>query len=117
MSAIAKTLQRITYSKTPSNATLAITDPSLTRDAAAVQAAKLVVSRAQDEFEQLEKEREEEEAIKANGGKRPAELDEEGREAKRQKADGEGAGAEDDDEMEIEMDMEDDEDGESWVSV
>ncbi|KAK4689964.1 hypothetical protein P7C73_g142, partial [Tremellales sp. Uapishka_1] len=99
---------RITYAKRPSNATLAQTDPSLTRDAAAVKAAKLVVSNAQGEYEQMEKEREMEEGglkrglEEADGGGGSGERD-----AKRQKA-----GADDDDmEMEIEVEDEDEEDG------
>lgn len=66
-----------------------------------MRAAKLVVSRAQGEYEALEKERE-------NIGKRGADGEGEEREggSKRQKVE-EG----DDDEMEIEMDEEDD-DGE-----
>lgn len=89
----------IAYSKTASNATLARIDPTQSRDAKAVEAARLVVSRAQGEYEQLEKERD------AAGGKR--ELD-----------DGEEAGPatkrvkQEDDEDEMEIEMEDDDDGE-----
>ena len=98
--------QRITYAKKPSNATLARTDPSASREAAAIQAAKLTVSRAQGEYEALEKEREEEES-KVDGGAGKRELDDGqgGPAAKRVKNDVDG----DDEEMEIEM--EDDEDG------
>ncbi|CAD6566666.1 MAG: hypothetical protein TREMPRED_002889 [Tremellales sp. Tagirdzhanova-0007] len=90
---------RISYAKAPSNATLARHDPSASKDAAAIAAAKLVVSRAQGEYEQLEKEREKE-------GKRGLDDDagDIGRETKRPKGDVDG----DDEEMEIEM--EDDED-------
>ena len=88
------TAQSIAYARKPSNATLARTDPSLSREAAAIEAAKMVVSRAQGEYEALEKER-----------KRELEEGGEERVAKRAKAD-----ADDEDEMEIEM--EDDEDGE-----
>jgi RNA recognition motif-containing protein len=90
----------IAYAKKPSNATIARDDPSKSREAAAIQAAKLVVSRAQGEYEQLEKEREDQE----NGlGKRTLDEGEQGRESKRPRQDA------DEDEMEIEM--EDDEDG------
>lgn len=65
-------------------------------------AAKLVVSRAQGEYEQLEKEREDQEA---GLGKRTLDDAEGGRDSKRARRE------EDDDEMEIEM--EDDEDGQS----
>ncbi|KAL1411220.1 hypothetical protein Q8F55_002171 [Vanrija albida] len=88
---------RISYARSPSNATLARTDPALSKEAAAVAAAKLVVSHAQSEYEQLEKERD---AANA-GGKRELEGGDEPA-AKRRRAD------EDEDEMEIEM--EDDED-------
>lgn len=91
------------YAKKPSNATLAREDPSKSREAAAIKAAKLVVSNAQGEYEQLEKEREEQEA---GLGKRQLDDAEAGPNAKRAKQD-EG----DDEEMEIEM--EDDEDG-AW---
>ncbi len=91
--------QRISYAKNPSNATLARSDPSASRDAAKIAAAKLVVSRAQGEYEQLEKEREKDGKREADDG------GEAGRESKRLK--GEDGG--DDEEMEIEM--EDDEDG------
>jgi RNA recognition motif-containing protein len=97
------TIQDIVYAKKPSNATLAREDPSKSREAAAIKAAKLVVSNAQGEYEQLEKEREEQEA---GLGKRQLDDAEAGPNAKRAKQD-EG----DDEEMEIEM--EDDEDG-AW---
>ena len=95
--------QRITYAKTHSHATTARLDPSSSREAAAIKAAKMVVSNAQGEYEQLERERLEEEAMQ---GKRPAEAVEDGA-GKRVKVD--------EDEMEIEM--EDDEDGESRSSL
>ncbi|ORX39707.1 hypothetical protein BD324DRAFT_614682 [Kockovaella imperatae] len=101
----------ITYSKKPSNATLSRLDPSASRDAAAIKAAKLVVSRAQGEYEQLEKEREDEEAGRGGGGG--------GAGAKRDLEDGEGGDAsgrntkkpkvEEDEAMEIEMDEDEDE--------
>nr|ODN96858.1 hypothetical protein L204_03569 [Cryptococcus depauperatus CBS 7855] len=85
---------RITYAKTQSHATLARQDPAASREAAAIKAAKLTVSRAQDEYEQLEKERHDEEAGLA-GEKRPLEdgADEEGR----------GKRIKNDEEMDIEI--------------
>nr|ODN83803.1 hypothetical protein L203_05201 [Cryptococcus depauperatus CBS 7841] len=85
---------RITYAKTQSHATLARQDPAASREAAAIKAAKLTVSRAQDEYEQLEKERHNEEAGLA-GEKRPLEdgADEEGR----------GKRIKNDEEMDIEI--------------
>lgn len=88
--------QRISYAKKPSYATTARQDPSASREAAAIQAAKLTVSRAQDEYEQLEKERHDEEAGLL-GEKRGLEDEQEERGAKRVKQ-------EDDEAMEIEMD-------------
>lgn len=83
---------------------LARIDPSQSRDAKAVEAARLVVSHAQGEYEQLEKERELDGA-----GKRELDDGEEGASggptAKRAKQE-----VDDEDEMEIEM--EDDDDGE-----
>ncbi|ODN89199.1 hypothetical protein L198_06522 [Cryptococcus wingfieldii CBS 7118] len=94
---------RISYAKSPSHATLAHEDPTSSREAAAVQAAKLTVSRAQDEYEQLEKERHDEEAGVSGGGeKRGLEDGEEGRGAKRVKGE-----KEDDEEMDIEEDSDD----------
>ncbi|WVO17013.1 hypothetical protein L204_104700 [Cryptococcus depauperatus] len=88
---------RITYAKTQSHATLARQDPAASREAAAIKAAKLTVSRAQDEYEQLEKERHDEEAGLA-GEKRPLEdgADEEGR----------GKRIKNDEEMDIEIEEE-----------
>lgn len=98
------TVQNITYSKSTSNATLARTDPSLSREAAAVQAAKLVVSRAQGEYEALEKEKEDAEA--KTGQKRDADGDVDGDEAGGRA--GKKAKTEDEEEvMEIEMDEDD----------
>lgn len=88
--------QRISYAKKPSYATTARQDPSASREAAAIQAAKLTVSRAQDEYEQLEKERHDEEAGFL-GEKRGLEDEGDERGAKRVKQ-------EDDEAMEIEMD-------------
>jgi len=104
----------ISYSKKPSNATLARTDPSLSRDAAAIQAAKLVVSRAQGEYEALEKEKEDADARVAQGQKR--DLDGEGEERSGKKAKTGG------DEDEEEMEMDEDDDGRSpfdllWVRM
>ncbi|WVO21823.1 uncharacterized protein IAS62_003137 [Cryptococcus decagattii] len=48
---------RISYAQKPSHATTTRQDPSASREAAAIQAAKLTVSRAQDEYEQLRRER------------------------------------------------------------
>ncbi|TXT13751.1 hypothetical protein VHUM_01118 [Vanrija humicola] len=87
---------RISYARNPSNATLARTNPALSKEVAAVAAAKLVVSHAQSEYEQLEKDRD-----AAAAGKRELDAGEEPA-AKRARH------AEDEDEMEIEM--EDDED-------
>jgi hypothetical protein len=102
--------QAISYSKKPSNATLARTDPSLSREAAAVQAAKLVVSRAQGEYEALEKEKEDADARVASGQKRDLEGGEgEGGERAGKKA--KTSGGEEDEE---EMEMDEDDDGESW---
>jgi hypothetical protein len=95
-------MKAIQYSKKPSNATLARTDPSLSRDAAAVQAAKLVVSRAQGEYEALEKEKEDADARVAAGQKR--DLDGEGGEERA----GKKSKANDEDEEEMEMDEDDD---------
>lgn len=97
--------QRITYSRQPSNSTLARTNPEASREAAAVRAAKLTVSNAQGEYEQLEKDREAEEA---KLGKRELDGGEEERPGKRQKEDNGG----EEEEMEIEMDMDDDDDDE-----
>lgn len=106
------TWQNIAYSKSASNATLARLDPTQSREAAAVQAAKLVVSRAQGEYEALEKEKEDEEA---RGAKRDAEEDaDDGAEASARagkKARTAGQPEEEEETMEIEMD--EDEDGES----
>lgn len=88
--------QRISYAQKPSHATTTRQDPSASREAAAIQAAKLTVSRAQDEYEQLEKERHDEEAGLL-GEKRGLEDADEERGAKRVKQ-------EDDEAMEIEMD-------------
>lgn len=88
--------QRISYAQKPSYATTTRQDPSASREAAAIQAAKLTVSRAQDEYEQLEKERHDEEAGLL-GEKRGLEDGDEERGAKRVKQ-------EDDEAMEIEMD-------------
>ncbi|WVF72460.1 hypothetical protein IAT40_007275 [Kwoniella sp. CBS 6097] len=100
---------RISYAKKPSNATLARQDPSLSRDKAAMEAAKMVVSRAQGEYEQLEKERENEDAALRGEKRDLAEGDgEDGeREKKRLKADA-VADDEDEEEMEIEEDEDDD---------
>jgi hypothetical protein len=102
----AHTTQRISYAKSPSNAYIARTNPEASREAAAVAAAKTIISRAQGEYEQLEKEREAEEAGRA-GDKRAAE-DGVGGGGKRQKV-------EEEEEMEIEM--EDDEDGVSLTTL
>ncbi|WVQ98482.1 hypothetical protein IAU59_005608 [Kwoniella sp. CBS 9459] len=110
---------RISYAKKPSNATLARQDPSLSRDKAAIEAAKMVVSRAQGEYEQLEKERENEDAA-LRGEKRDLAADGDadadgagedgqgGRESKRLKKDNVDAEDEDEEEMEIEEDDDDD---------
>ncbi|KAI9638557.1 RNA-binding domain-containing protein [Dioszegia hungarica] len=99
---------KITYSRNPSNSTIARTNPDASREAAAVRAAKLTVSNAQGEYEQLEKDREAEE-LKALGGKRNLEDGDQGDgEPAAKRAKGDEA---DDEEMEIEMDM-DDEDAE-----
>ncbi|KGB80260.1 hypothetical protein I307_05747 [Cryptococcus deuterogattii 99/473] len=92
---------RISYAQKPSYATTTRQDPSASREAAAIQAAKLTVSRAQDEYEQLEKERHDEEAGLL-GEKRGLEDGDEERGAKRVKQ-------EDDEAMEIEMDEDEDE--------
>ncbi|OCF35254.1 hypothetical protein I317_01379 [Kwoniella heveanensis CBS 569] len=105
---------RISYAKKPSHATLARQDPSLSRDKAAIEAAKMVVSRAQGEYEQLEKERENEDAA-LRGEKRdlPEAADGDGgagegeRQSKRMKG-AEAEEDEDEEEMEIEEDDEDD---------
>ncbi|WOO81051.1 U2 small nuclear ribonucleoprotein B'' [Vanrija pseudolonga] len=89
---------RISYARNPSNATLARTNPALSKEAAAVAAAKLVVSHAQSEYEQLEKERD----AAASGGKRELEAGDDQPAAKRARHD------EDEDEMEIEMEDDDD---------
>ncbi|WWD15764.1 hypothetical protein CI109_100186 [Kwoniella shandongensis] len=103
---------RITYAKKPSSATIARTDPTASRDAAAIEAARMVVSRAQGEYEQLEKERElEDAAIRgdtvpgAGGEKRGLEGEGEGRVSKRVK----GNEVEEEEEEEMEMDEDDDE--------
>jgi hypothetical protein len=89
-------------------------DPSASRDAAAIRAAKTVISNAQGEYEQMEKEREREEAMVTGGAAgEKRELDDEqagDRAAKRVKSDANGD-AEDEEEMEIEMD--EDDEGES----
>lgn len=90
---------RISYSKTESNAIVARNNPGMSKEAAALEAARMVVSRAQDEYEALERDREAAEndmKRKAGEGDEPP--------AKRVKG-------EDEDDMEIEM--EDDDDGES----
>lgn len=89
---------RITYSKTDSNATLSRHNPGMSKEAAALEAARMVVSRAQDEYEALERDREAAE----NEAKRKADEADQPP-AKRVRHD-------DEDEMEIEM--EDDDDGE-----
>ena len=95
----------ITYARTPSNATIERTDPSASREAAAIKAAKLTVSRAQGEYEQLEKEREEAENGPANGKRELEDGDgQSGPAAKKQRPSGE------DEEEEMEIEMEDDED-------
>ncbi|OCF55228.1 hypothetical protein L486_07341 [Kwoniella mangroviensis CBS 10435] len=97
----------ISYAKSPSNTTLSRQDPSLSREKAAMEAAKLVVSNAQGEYEQLEKEREADEAA-LRGEKRDLDTEEneggEGRDPKRQKGNGE-----EEEEEEMELDEEDDE--------
>ncbi|WWC69627.1 uncharacterized protein I206_103570 [Kwoniella pini CBS 10737] len=99
----------ISYAKAPSNATLSRQDPSLSREKAAIEAAKLVVSNAQGEYEQLEKEREADEAV-LRGEKREA-IDEDGestgRDAKRLKGN-EQENEEDEEEMELDDEDEDD---------
>ena len=72
-----------------------------------MKAAKLVVSRAQGEYEALEKERE---AQEAGLGKRGLEEGDAGPEPKKVKTD-------EDEEDDMEMEMEDDEDGESWPKL
>lgn len=99
--------QRISYARNPSNATLARTNPALSKEAAAVAAAKLVVSHAQSEYEQLEKERD----AAASGGKRELDAGADEPAAKRARRD------EDEDEMEIEMEDDDDVAGAAGVSV
>lgn len=116
------TPQNITYSKKPSNATVERTDPSQSREAAAVQAAKLVVSRAQGEYEALEKEKEKEQegGEGSSGQKRDLDNgDEEGRAGKKAKTE-----TQDDDGGEMEIEMDEDDDGEfshrfdgAWVST
>ncbi|WVW83312.1 hypothetical protein I302_105331 [Kwoniella bestiolae CBS 10118] len=103
----------ITYSKSPSNTTLSRLDPSLSRDKAAMEAAKLVVSNAQGEYEQLEKEREADEAA-LRGEKRDLaeDGDEGGRESKRLRGD---TLPEEEDEEEMELDDEDDDDQPSLI--
>nr|XP_019002417.1 uncharacterized protein I203_04898 [Kwoniella mangroviensis CBS 8507]OCF65878.1 hypothetical protein I203_04898 [Kwoniella mangroviensis CBS 8507] len=99
----------ISYAKSPSNTTLSRQDPSLSREKAAMEAAKLVVSNAQGEYEQLEKEREADEAA-LRGEKRDLETEEndggEGRDPKRQKGNGE-----EEEEEEMELDEDEDEQG------
>ncbi|WWC85314.1 uncharacterized protein L201_000176 [Kwoniella dendrophila CBS 6074] len=99
----------ISYSKSVSNATLSRQDPNLSREKAAMEAAKLVVSNAQGEYEQLEKEREADEAA-LRGEKRELDGTEEveghdgdERSAKRLKQ-------EEEDEEEMELDEDDEED-------
>jgi hypothetical protein len=103
--------QNITYAKSKSNATIAREDPTRSKEAEALRAAKLVVSRAQGEYEALEKEREDQEA---GLGKRALEDGESGADggpaSKKVKRE---SGAEDDEE-EMEIEMEDDEDGASF---
>ncbi|KAK8869961.1 hypothetical protein IAR55_000531 [Kwoniella newhampshirensis] len=97
---------RITYAKKPSSATIARTDPTASRDAAAIEAARMVVSRAQGEYEQLEKERElEDAAIRGDNGPEKRALDGEGdeRESKRVKGNNE-VGEEEEEEMELDDD-------------
>ncbi|KAL7422242.1 hypothetical protein Q5752_002888 [Cryptotrichosporon argae] len=97
---------RISYAKTPSRASLILADPSaalLTLTATAAN--KTTTSRAEGEYEALERAREDEvagAAGAAGGEKRAAEEGAEERESKRRK--------EDDDEDEMEIEMEDDED-------
>jgi hypothetical protein len=97
--------QTISYSRTPSSATLTLTDPNASRDAAAVRAAKLVVSRAQGEYEALEKEREAEEAGLGSGKRVQEDANGDGgRGGKRMKVEA-------DEDEEMEMEVEDDDDG------
>ncbi|RSH91192.1 hypothetical protein EHS25_009491 [Saitozyma podzolica] len=101
---------RISYAKKPSNAYIARTNPEASREAAAIAAAKTVLSRAQGEYEQLEREREADEAgAGAGGGVKRAGEEAEGPAGKRVKREGED---EDEEEMEIEMDEEDEEEEE-----
>lgn len=88
--------QHIAYAKNPSNATLAREDPSKSKEARAIEAARVTISKAQGEYEQLERE-------KAGGinSKRAPDADVEDRASKKAKT-------EDDDDMEIEMEDDDD---------
>lgn len=113
------TPQRISYARNPSHATLARQDPEASREAAVIRAAKMTVSNAQGEYEQLEREKIEEDLRLAGNamGKRELDEPEDGPAGKRVKQEGQGAGAGgDDEEMEIEMEMDDDE-GESIVAM
>ncbi|GFZ46295.1 hypothetical protein JCM24511_04542 [Saitozyma sp. JCM 24511] len=103
----ARLCSRISYAKKPSNAYIARTNPEASREAAAIAAAKTVLSRAQGEYEQLEREREADEAGAAGGVKRAGE-EAEGPAGKRVKREGE----EEEEEMEIEMDEEDEDEEE-----
>jgi hypothetical protein len=97
--------QSIQYARKPSNATLARIDPALSREAAAVEAARMVVSRAQGEYEALEKERKRE----YDGG--DGDENDEERAAKRAKN-----GDDEVEEEEMEIEMEDDDDGKFKVA-
>ena len=105
--------QRITYARNASHATLSQADPESSREAAAVRAAKMTVSNAQGEYEQLERERVEEDMRLAGqaSGKRDLDTDAdadahegaEGPAGKKAKTEH----VEEDEDMEMEMDEDD----------
>ncbi|CAK9781913.1 hypothetical protein CC85DRAFT_288535 [Cutaneotrichosporon oleaginosum] len=88
----------ITYARTASHATLALDDPTFSKEAIAIKAARGVLDSARGEYEQLANE------------KRPLDEGEELRTAKRAKI-------EDDDDMEIEMEDDEDVTGEGIAVV
>ncbi|WWC61308.1 uncharacterized protein I303_103889 [Kwoniella dejecticola CBS 10117] len=109
----------ISYAKTPSNATLSRQDPSLSRDKAAIEAAKLVVSNAQGEYEQLEKEREADEAALRGEKREASDVDgaadgDDQRDTKRLKGDS-NAVAQEEEEEEMELDDDEDDDQPSLI--
>jgi hypothetical protein len=106
-------VQRITYAKTQSNATRRLLDPEnadLAAEASKKKAAKLVVSRAQEEFAELEKERQEEEegrGKRLRDGEEHEEEDDGDRKKRKLESD---AVKEHEEEGDQEMEMDEDED-------